>query len=67
MFPECGAEGTGSKGEPQNKASKAYMRRVIKADENSNERYAKTCKVGWNRDHTTKVLKYLTKAITTIA
>ena len=57
----------GSKGESQDKTSKAYMRRVIKADENRNERYPKTCKVGWNRDHTTKVLKYLTKVITIIA
>ena len=57
----------GSKGEPQDKTNKAYMRRIIKADENRNERYAKTCKVGWNRDDTTKVLKYLTKLITIIA
>jgi hypothetical protein len=43
------------------------MRRIIKADENRNERYAKVCKAGWNRDDTTEVLEYLTKLITTTA
>ena len=43
------------------------MRRIIKADENRNERYEKVCIVGWNRDDTTEVLEYLTKVITTIA
>ena len=64
MFPECGAEGARLKEGTTDKTSKAYMRRIIKADENRNERYAKTCKVNWNRDHTTNVLKYLTKPIT---
>jgi hypothetical protein len=43
------------------------MRRIIKADENRNERYAKVYKVGWSRDGTTEVVDYLTKPITTTA
>ena len=43
------------------------MRRMIKADENRNERYAKVCMVSWNRDDTIEGLEYLTKVKMTIA